>query len=116
MDVMSALRQISNDPDTTLRRFSGNEKLLAQFMKKFCQDSTFARLESAVQQMDYAGAVLLAHTLKGLASNLGFTELCRHSSSMAKHLRSEEYDSAMECFSAVKTAYRTVIATLKSLD
>lgn len=53
-------------------RFCGNENLLEKFVVKFLKDPTYKNLEGSVNEGDRQGIEMNAHTLKGVAGNLGF--------------------------------------------
>ncbi|WP_426162435.1 ATP-binding protein [Pseudoduganella sp. R-34] len=59
---------------TVARTVAGNnDGLLAELLRRFAQeeDGTARRIAAAFQQQDYASAELMAHTLRGVAGNLG---------------------------------------------
>lgn len=58
-----------------------------KFVGIFLDDPTFATLQQGVQAKDHAEAFRAAHTMKGLASNLGFDRLQQASSELTEALR-----------------------------
>lgn len=75
MNLKDALELAGVDYEMTLNRFSNNAMLLERFVKKFPNDKTFEELDAAVGDKRYGDVERSAHTLKGIASNLGFQYL-----------------------------------------
>ena len=67
------LPPVSIDRDGALRRLGGNEKLAAKMLVRFreTQSDVAARIGEAITRGDPDGAMREAHTLKGLAGNIG---------------------------------------------
>lgn len=70
--------------DSALQRLGGNRALLRKLLGRFCetQGDAAARIHQALQAGDQELALRTAHTLKGLAGNLG----AQHLSDMADEL------------------------------
>lgn len=65
-------------------------KLLAQFAKNYIHFS--AQIDDAIEQTDQETSVRLAHTLKGLAANLGIEDIALTAGILETKLRSDESD------------------------
>lgn len=52
-----------------------NERLITKFVLKFPGDPSFSQLQSTLEEKNVEEAFRAAHTLKGVAQNLGFTPL-----------------------------------------
>lgn len=63
------------DIDGTLRRLGGSEEFYAVCLKAFLADETMRELNSAVSSADWESAFTAAHSLKGVAGNMGFVPL-----------------------------------------
>ena len=50
-----------------------NERLITKFVLKFPGDPSFSQLQSTLEEKNVEEAFRAAHTLKGVAQNLGFT-------------------------------------------
>lgn len=72
MNLKDALELAGVDYEMTLNRFSNNAMLLERFVKKFPGDKTFQELDAAVGDKRFGDVERAAHTLKGIAANLGF--------------------------------------------
>ena len=57
--------------DNVLVRF-GSEKMITKFAKRFADDTTFQDMCKALEEKNAKEAFRMAHTLKGICSNLGF--------------------------------------------
>ena len=75
MNIYDVLIYWMATPETVLARFAGNEGLWKRFAGKFSDDETFQRLNTSIDSQDYKGIEMYAHTLKGVAANLGFEQL-----------------------------------------
>lgn len=75
--------------DNVLVRF-GSEKMITKFAKKFAYDTTFQDMCKALEEKNAKEAFRMAHTLKGICSNLGFDELYKASYDLTEDLRDGE--------------------------
>lgn len=67
---------------------AGSDKALYRsFLLDYPQDDTVSRLTAALDAGDLAEAALLAHTLKGLAAQLGMEEVCQSAQALLNALR-----------------------------
>lgn len=92
-----------------------SEALIRRFAVKFLSDTTFADLVEAVEAQDWEKAFRAAHTMKGVALNLGFGTLCRTATELTEALRSREPLKDTALFDAVKTAYAEAIDAIKAI-
>ena len=106
------------DFEMTLNRFSNNEGLLERFVKKFPNDKTFEELNAAVSGKRYGDVERSAHTLKGIAANLGFQYLSDLSAEVVNLVRSEHYDkdNIGVAFSRVAKEYEKVVSCVNRLE
>lgn len=70
-EMILCLKNIGVDTGTALNRFMGNENLYKKFLFKFPTDDNFRKLKSAIDNKDSRAAFMAAHTVKGVAANLG---------------------------------------------
>ncbi len=80
----------------TLRRFMGNEDMYVKFLKRFLDDGSYKALGDCLEAGTYEEAFRAAHTLKGVAANLGLTPVQAAASELVEELRgkkSEEVDT-----------------------
>ena len=74
MRIQEFYKEIGSDYEETARRL-GSEELIRKFALKFLNDPSFEELESAFAEHEVEKAFRAAHTLKGVAINLGFDGL-----------------------------------------
>ena len=74
MNLEEFYAQIGGDYADTLQRLC-NENMVKKFVKMYQDDPTCADLHNAALQQDWEAAFRGAHTLKGVAQNLGFERL-----------------------------------------
>lgn len=109
MTLKQCYEIFDGDYDGVLGRMR-REALVEKFALKFLDDPSFRNLQQGLAKHDRETAFCASHTLKGVAQNLGFTQLYELSSCLTEMLRYEEYDekevSAMTF--KVETEYRRI--------
>ena len=91
------LEESGADVQATLKRFMGNENMYLKFLKKFPGDPNYQKLGESLEAGDYEEAFKCAHTLKGVAANLGLVPVQTTVSGLVEELRSkknEDVDTA----------------------
>lgn len=88
MDLRTCYEQLGGSYDDVLSRIP-SERLVDKFLRKFLTDESFAGLCSAMAAGSRSEAFLMAHTLKGVCANLGFTRLFRSTAALTELLRPE---------------------------
>lgn len=78
------------DYSVTMGRFMGNEAMYLRFLDMLFEDESLRRLGDALEAGDMAGAFAAAHTLKGVAANMGLTPLYQAVCAMVEPLRAGE--------------------------
>lgn len=92
------------------------ERLMDKLVRKFADDRNFQRLSDAISAKDGKEAFEAAHTLKGLALNLGFDRLGKATSEITEKLRSGEIEGAEPLLGAVREAFDDVMSAIGKLD
>lgn len=87
---MVALSQSGIEVEQALERFMNNEALYLRFLNKFLQDENFSGIASSASSGDYDAMLTYAHTLKGVAGNLGLMPLYQLLDTLVLRLRSHE--------------------------
>lgn len=84
--------EILFDLNFGLNQLSGNRELLFKLLDKFIAEYSSApeRLKTQFEEGAWHDAVVLVHTLKGVAGNLGFVALHQQSKVVEHHLRQNE--------------------------
>ena len=86
MNLEEFYAQIGGDYADTLQRLC-NESMVKKFVTKYQDDPTCADLHNAALQQDWEVAFRGAHTLKGVAQNLGFERLYQVSAVLTEAMR-----------------------------
>ncbi|MDE6727933.1 MAG: Hpt domain-containing protein, partial [Oscillospiraceae bacterium] len=99
-------------------RMCGKESMLAKFVLKFPNDTTFSSLISAYEGGDMETAFRMSHTLKGLCLNLGLDKLLESSAALTEGLRDYENvaENVPELLENVKRDYEAAVAAIRSVD
>ena len=85
-EIQDAYEKIGADYNDVVRRLT-SEALVVRFAGKFLQDNSFENLRTALANNDVNGAFLASHTLKGIAQNMGFSNLFEPSNALTEFLR-----------------------------
>ena len=115
MRIQEFYKEIGSDYEETARRF-GSEELIRKFALKFLSDPSFEELENAFAEHEVEKAFRAAHTLKGVAINLGFDALYTQAYDLTEKLRGKSFDDTETLFANVQREYGRVIENLQSLE
>lgn len=95
--------------DKTLERFMGNEDLYEKFLKRFLEDESMENFKMYYEEEDMDKAFFSAHTLKGVAANLGITPILIPLEPLVEKLRAgESGEEVKEYFEKLKEEYEKV--------
>ena len=94
----------------------GGADATRRFLRLFPLDDSFPQLSEALGRGDAQTAFRAAHTLKGVAANLGLERLRALASDMTECLRSGELSGAQARLAETEAAYRRVLAALEELE
>jgi len=91
----SVFEAYGGDYDVTMSRFMGKETLYMKILGMMFQDENLKKLGTAIEENDLDAAFEAAHTLKGVAGNLGLTpfydSVCRIVEPIRKREEREDY-------------------------
>lgn len=87
--IIQELVENGMDYQDTLQRFVNKESLVEKFLKKFLEDTSCQYLREFVDAKEYQDAFCCAHTLKGVAANLGLKTVQKHASEITELLRNK---------------------------
>ena len=104
------------DLNTTMERFMGKEELLFKFLKKFLNDESFNNLVKCMDEKEFEAAFSHAHTLKGVAANLGLGNLSNSTSALVEKLRAKDYTDYEGMVEEIKKDYRESVEMINQLD
>ncbi|MDO4476129.1 MAG: Hpt domain-containing protein [Lachnospiraceae bacterium] len=103
-----------NYEEATLRLM--NDKLIERFMLKFPADNSITILRDAIAAQDWATAFRGAHTLKGVAANLAFSQLQADASELTEQLRDCATPADPALVAKVEASYDQVIAAIREYE
>lgn len=86
MTLEAFYAKIGGNSADVLRRLP-SEAMVRKFIGKYPSDTSWGSLESAINSQDWEAAFRAAHTLKGVAQNLGFQRLYLSSTALTEALR-----------------------------
>ena len=90
------------------------DSLVERFMLKFLSDNSMDTLREAIRENNNEKAFRAAHTLKGVAANMAFTELRNAASELTEQLRTLEKDPDPVLVEKVEASYKLVVDTISS--
>ena len=114
MNVQTFYETIGGSYADTMSRLMTEERIL-RFVRKFPADGSFNALLDALGRGAQEEAFRAAHTLKGVAQNLGFTALYEKASAVTEILRggSMEVTALMP---DLESLYRLTVESISALD
>lgn len=83
MTLEAFYAKIGGNSADVLRRLP-SEAMVRKFIGKYPADTSWGSLESAINSQDWEAAFRAAHTLKGVAQNLGFQKLYLSSTALTE--------------------------------
>ena len=115
--IREQLEAYGIDYEGTMNRFMGNESLYVRILKKLEADKNAERLQKSVAAQDWEEAFTAAHTLKGVAANMGLTPLLEAVNTIVEPLRRKEIRSDYPQLSAaVMAQHKRILELVKELD
>lgn len=115
-EIKEALAAAGVNLEEALNRLMNNEMLLKRLLLKFKDDKNFAGLEQAVAEKSYEDAFHCAHTLKGVAGNLGLEKLMNADVVVVEKLRSENYEGLEADLANLREAYTQVMDVIQRIE
>ncbi|MDY2653844.1 MULTISPECIES: Hpt domain-containing protein [Eisenbergiella] len=113
--IKKQLTEAGVDLDKTMERFMNNEALYLKFLKRFLEDPNYAQLKEHISAGDYEEAFRDAHTLKGVAGNLGLDPFYTVVSALTEELRSRKYDRLDEFVQDAEENYELLTQIIRQL-
>lgn len=112
MTIQEFYEKIGGSFEDVLGRLK-NESLIEKFALMYEKDSSFETLMNAVNVQSINDSFRAAHSLKGVAANLGFEVLNKAASNLTEQLRPQTAQADIDLVESVKAAHQQVIAALK---
>ena len=114
MTLQEFYARIGGDYENTLRRIP-SEALVRKFVLKYPGDPSFNLLKDSLAAEDWETAFRAAHTLKGVAQNLGMEHLYQVSSALCEALRGPKPLTDPALWPPVEEANAQVLAAIAEL-
>lgn len=92
-----------------------SEAFIKKFVLKFADSTDWLQLHAALEENRIEDAFRAAHTMKGVASNLGMTELYSASSQLTELLRDGVPRDVSAALAAVDASYQKTLAAIQRL-
>ena len=114
MDAKTFYEKIGGNYAETIGRLMTEERIL-RFVRKFPADGSFNALKDALNRGAQEEAFRAAHTLKGVAQNLGFTALYEKASAVTEVLRGGSLD-VTALMPDLESVYSLTVESISALD
>ncbi len=115
IDLKEFYKSVDADADEVVIRLGGNASLVKRFLRKFLDDKCFSDLLTALEKDDMRSAFRAAHTLKGVAANLGMQTLFVEASEVAELLQDGKLEEGKRAVSALQEEYFRVRSLIENL-
>lgn len=115
-DILQEFCQISGiDWTATLDRFMNNENLYEKILLKFPADPSFHELKKKIAEGDIEASFMYAHTLKGVAGNLGFAHLFHTASLLTDELRNGHIENVSHFMKDLNDQYEALCGFIEKI-
>ena len=115
MTVKELYERLGADYNDAMERVF-DEELLKMLCGMFLEDKSYSTLSEALSKQDYPAAFESAHTLKGVAANLGFSRLYNVASDLTEALRGGVPKGDVEgMFTSVDEEYKITASAVQEL-
>lgn len=111
-NILFKLKEIGSDTEGALARFMGDEELYVECLESFVDDDNIVKLQSSLDKKRYKDMFNYAHTIKGVAANLGLTTLYNATCILVEKLRNDNYDSVEEDYKIMKNEFDIFISII----
>lgn len=116
MELRECYQQMGGDYDAVMGRLRQEERV-RKFLRLFPADENYQLLTDALAKEDWSTAFRAAHSMKGVALNLGLNALAQSASDLTEALRSPApSEDPAPLYQRVKTDYERTLAALEALE
>ncbi len=115
MTIIELWDELGVNKAEVLERFAGSVEVARKCTVMYAEDTIIGDLESAIKEHNYSGAERAAHTLKGIADNLGFKGVHKYGQMIVDDVRSGNYDNLPSEFEKLKAEHDKICALAKTL-
>ncbi|MEG0811815.1 MAG: Hpt domain-containing protein [Eubacterium sp.] len=99
--MLESLREYGADMDGAMGRFLKDMDLYKVCFTAFLNDENFQKLEESLLEKNYIDAFESAHTLKGVAGNMGLTPIYQIICTLVEALRNNEHTRLDDLYKAI---------------
>lgn len=110
------LNEAGIDMVGALKRFSGNEQLLAKYLVAFPNDPSYARLEEAMSDCNMDSALAAAYDLKCVCGNLGMSELYQNVCVLITAIEAQLVDDSHDMYYRVMLAREKLLPVIAQIN
>ena len=108
-NIRKQMEENGVDVDETLKRFMGREAIFMKFIMKFADDQSCKQIRDGLENRDVQLAFDRAHSLKGVAGNLGIVPVYTLAAQISDLLRGKQenevdFDQVMDVQSRLEEA------------
>lgn len=115
MDLKTCYEQMAGDYEAVMGRLRQEERVV-KFLRLFLADENYELLTRSVAAEDWPTAFRAAHSLKGVALNLGLSALAKSASEMTECLRpGVPTQDPQPLYEAVRGDYEKTAAAIQAL-
>ena len=115
MELRECYQQMGGDYDAVIGRLRQEERVV-KFLRLFPADENFQLLTDSLAKEDWPTAFRAAHSMKGVALNLGLTALAQSSSELTEVLRpGTPTQDPSPLYEQVKERYERTLAAIQAL-
>jgi HPt (histidine-containing phosphotransfer) domain-containing protein len=115
MTLKECYETIGGDYNDVFGRMMQREALVLRFLKKFLEDRSYTDLKDDLAAGNIEEAFRAAHTLKGVAQNLGLTRLYVPVEKVTNILREGKTDGVDELMVEIADEYDKTVAVISQL-
>ncbi len=115
MTVKEFYEEIKGDYQEVLKRLP-SESFVKKLVKKYAEDGSCDQLVDSVEKDDWETAFRMAHTMKGIALNLGFDQLYQTSNELTEALRGAKPLENYDLLEAVKKSHESIMKAIAKVE
>ena len=113
LSIRECYELLGESYDSVLERLECDEEAVEPAIREFLYDEHFNEFIAAMNEHTVEKAFRKAHTMKGIAANLGFEKMHCGFGEITEYLRNGDYNSAHKLLATAEKEYARIISALK---